>query len=730
VISNLKLQALPRKKLVSSLLITLAVAVVISLLFVTGVLDRLEWISFDQRSKIFRSDKAAPDDVVVIMIDESSLSLMNDSLGRFPWPRGIYGDLMDFLAKGDPRAVIFDILFVENQKEDGFKKGRLGPNDRRLVNTSRKYPFIYHAMEMLEDVADADGIAIEARPLPDEFVRRFGLEVPPAFNFDNYNRYGIPFNRLYQASAGIGLVGLRPDDDGVYRRTRLFDSYQGVGLPALSMTALVKSGFNIDKAYHGSQIDLGGIEVPVQGDGSYLINMYGQFTEFSVGGVFASIAALNQGRPEQMLISPDEFKNKIVFIGTSAAGLQDIKQTSLDLVPGVLVHAATTGNIVAQDFLRTVSPVVTTILIFFFCLLTAAAILYSSVFAYQIGLPVLIVGIYGGFVFWQFNHNYVYDLVAPSLGILSTWLSMALFLTFTEGKDKRKARRMFAQYVSPEVLAEVVDRYDNELIANVGRREQVSILFSDIRNFTSIAESNEPEAVVEMLNTHLGAMVDIIINKRGTLDKFIGDAIMAFWGAPLRMEDHALRSVEAGMLMIRALPEVNKKLREKGFPEIKIGVGINTGEVILGNIGSELKLDYTVIGDQVNACSRLESLTKKYLGSGLLISGSTYEGLKGEVLCALVDIVKVKGKDESMTIYAPLALASDNNRLKKQVNDQIQAAEIAFEAYKAGKWKQAHKLYKQIVDLPWAVVMQARCLEYQKKSPSKQWDGVFIMDEK
>jgi len=730
----MKITALPKKKLVRSLAITLAVAIVVNLLFVSGILNRLEWISFDQRAKLFRSDKSAPDDIAIVMIDQSSLSLMNDRLGRFPWPRAIYGDLLDFLALGEPRAVIFDILFVENQRETALNKGRrqvrLNPNDRRLVSASKKYPFVYHAMEILEDMVDDDGLALEARPLPDDFVRRFGLEVPPALVFEQYNRYGTPFNKLYQASAGVGFVGLRPDDDGVYRRTRLFDSYQGIGFPALSVTSVIDREFNVASAWQDSTLVIGGLRVPIQADGNYLINMYGQFSEFSIGGIFASIAALNQGRPEKMLIQPDEFKDKIVFIGTSAAGLQDIKQTSLDLVPGVLVHAAVTGNLLTQDFLKTSSLGMTVLLVFFFSFLTALAILYAPAFIYQIGLPILIVVIYGVFVFWQFGQNNVLDLVAPVSGILSTWLSMALFLTFTEGKDKRKARRMFAQYVSPEVLAEVVDKYDDQVSADVGRRERVSILFSDIRSFTNIAENLEPEAVVEMLNTHLGAMVEIIINKRGTLDKFIGDAIMAFWGAPLRMEDHALRAVEAGLLMLRALPAVNEKMRAKGFPEIKIGIGINTGEVVLGNIGSEQKLDYTVIGDRVNAASRLESLTKKYLGCGLLISGTTYEDLHNEILCAQVDMVRVKGKNETLSIYAPLAMNSDDPEVVNSAKNNIKLANKAFDHYQARKWKLAHDLYGQILDLPWASVMQQRCLEYQKKSPSKQWDGVFSLEQK
>lgn len=730
MIAKLKITALPRKKLINSLVITFAVALVVCLLFVTGILTRLEWISFDQRSKVFRSAAAAPDDIVVVMIDESSLNLMNDSLGRFPWPRGVYGDLVDFLALGNPRAIIFDILFVENQKEAGIGKGRLGPNDRRLVSATKKYPFVYHAMEMLEDAADTDGVALEARPLPGSFIKKFGLEIPREFIFENYNRYGIPLNQLYQASTGVGIVGLRPDNDGVYRRTRLFDSYQGVGFPSLSVAGLLDKGFNVDKAYKKNNLELAGARVPIQDDGNYLINMYGRFTEFSVGGIFASIAALNQGAPEKMLVSPEEFRDKLVFIGTSAAGLQDIKQTSLDLVPGVLVHAAVAGNLIHKDFLKTTSPAVTIILIVLFCLLTAAVILYSPVFVYQIGLPVVILAVYTVFVFWQFNNNLVFDLVPPLLGILGTWLSMAMFLTFTEGKDKRKARRMFAQYVSAEVLAEVVDKYEDQVGADVGRRERVSILFSDIRNFTKIAESNEPEVVVGMLNTHLGAMVDIIINKRGTLDKFIGDAIMAFWGAPLRMEDHALRAVEAGLLMMRALPAINETMREKGFPEIDIGIGINTGEVVLGSIGSELKLDYTVIGDQVNTASRLESLTKKYLGCGLLISGTTYAEVEKEVFCAIVDNVRVKGKDDSMTIYAPLAMASDDIESINMAKDNIRAARAAYEVYQSGDWDAAAALYGKIQGLPWTAVLHQRCLEYKKKSPSKQWDGVFTMGEK
>jgi len=458
--------------------------------------------------------------------------------------------------------------------------------------------------------------------------------------------------------------------------------------------------------------------------------MYGQYQEYSIGGIFSSMASIANGDIENLLVNPAEFKDKIIYIGTSAAGLQDIKQTSLGLVPGVLIHATVTSNILAQDFMQPVDAATTILLIVLVAGLTVLGILRCHHVIEQIAIPLGLVSLYVVWATVSFGFNIAFDVIPPVSAIILAWLSTMTFLTFTEGKDKRKVRRMLSQYVSKAVLAEVVDKYENTISTEIGRKERVSVLFSDIREFTNIAESQEPEEVVEILNAHLGAMSDVIINGyNGTLDKFIGDAIMAFWGAPIRDNDHPYQAVEAALAMYRRLQEVNHGLEEKGFPRIEIGIGIHTGDVVLGNIGSEQKLDYTIIGDSVNLASRMEGLTKQY-HCPILISEATRNVVEDRIPCAIVDLVRVKGKQEAVGIYMPLVSSGAKSSDRQAATEQAEIAKAAFAAYLSRRWKQAITCYSQLPESDWTELAIARCRSYQRKAPVKSWDGISTLSSK
>ena len=289
---------------------------------------------------------------------------------------------------------------------------------------------------------------------------------------------------------------------------------------------------------------------------------------------------------------------------------------------------------------------------------------------------------------------------------------------------------MLAQYVSPAVLASVVDKYEDYLKAEIGSKEKVSILFADIRGFTSLSETLTAEKTVEMLNTYFSAMTEVIFSYHGTIDKFIGDAIMAFWGAPLPFKEHAKNAVMAAMKMHDKLSEVNQTLMEKGFDSVHIGIGINTGEVILGNIGSDRKLDYTVIGDNVNLASRLEGLTKQY-GCGIIISEFTYAQIKDHIPCRIVDMVRVKGKQHPIKIYTPIicpASAADQPKVEAQLlSDKTQTA---FNYYLSRRWQQALQHYQDLPEDNIRTIFMQRCRQYLQMEPPIQWNGVYTLTEK
>lgn len=720
-----------KKNTLWGLAISLGVAAVVALLFLANVFQRLEWMSYDMRAAMFRASRAAHPDIALVLVDEASLKAMNPLVGRWPWPRSVFADLIEFLALGQPRAVVFDVLFTENERGYGVAPGALGPNDARLVAATREGARVYHAFEIHKDEADEINKTLLDKPIPPDFKKRFAVANAQGFPPSLYNSFSLPFPALYRAARGAGVVEFERDRDGVFRRTRLLREYQGSLYPVLSTVALLDMLKPKRVALDGQRMYLDDLAVPVRADGSYLVNMYGRYNSYSISGVLATIQRLHSGNTDKLLVNPDEFRDKIVFVGASAAGLEDLKTTPVAHgTPGVMLHASIASNILHKDFLSVVPPFMTVVMIFVLTVATGMGILLLPRVQLKVGFTLGMVVAFVGWALWRFQNNVVYDMVPPLAAVAAVWLVIFGRLAFTEGKDKKKVRMMLSQYVSPAILAEVVDKYEDYLRAEVGSKEHITILFSDIREFTGLSESLRPEQVVEILNAHFSAMSDAIFQYEGTLDKFIGDALMAFWGAPVRAADHARRAVLAGLDMLRRLEEVNAELAGKRYPTLRIGIGINTGDVILGNIGSEKKLDYTAIGDHVNLASRMEGLTKQY-GCPMLVSEYTLAELGADIPSAVVDQVRVKGKQQPIRIYRPLATPDAPPKALTQAQELVRVSQAAFEAYLARDWRKAKRLYAQLPEGDGVRgVFTARCGEYLKTAPPRSWDGVYIMRSK
>lgn len=730
-----------RKKLVTGAVIALVTAILVNLGFYSGIFDELEMMAFDIRARFFSKTKKASDDIAVILIDEASLRSMNPVVGRWPWPRSIHADLVDFLALGGARAVLFDILFTENERVPGSPSNTIGPNDIRLAEATASAGNVYHAANLFIDYPDDYNKGLLNKPLPPDFIERFSVKGLKGMRAGENNTYDLPLKELYMGAKKIGIVQFSPDMDGIYRRTRLFRHYQGAFFPVLSMAPILdlwgpkdimvgEDGLLLSGCDGGSK----DVTLPIQEDGSYLINMYGDFTPYSMSGVLASIQKIKKGELEGLPVDPSEFKDKVVFIGASAVGVEDLKPTSIgNNTPGVFLHASVYSNIAKNDFLRATDPFITVFSVFALSFTVAFIILWTRNIFFQIAIPFFLAFLYIATSFWWFKINIVYDIVAPALSIVFSWMGAFAYLSFTEGKDKKKIKKMLGQYVSPAILTSVLDKgSQGVLTAEVGSRERLTILFSDIRGFTSISEAVEAEKVVEVLNGYLSGMVDVIFKHEGTLDKFIGDAIMAFWGAPVRVNDHGKRAVTAAMEMISQLELFNETVKAKGLSPLAIGVGINTGEVILGNIGSEKKLDYTVIGDNVNLASRMEGLTKEY-GCPVLITETTYEEVKDEIPCRVVDLVRVKGKKKGIKIFEPFAVLP-SSATGDSGSKLLEISEEAFDLYLARKWRDARAAYLRIEEmLPGDKVSKMfilRCEDYMVEEPPVGWDGVYTMTKK
>jgi adenylate cyclase len=634
-----------KQKTVISLLIAFFVFAMAMAGYALGIFDKAELYLYDSEAKLLRSDKSWDSKVKVILVDEAALKAMNGVAGRWPWPRAIWSDLLDFLALGGARVVLFDVLFLERQDQ---------ANDTALVNATRDFGQTYHSMMILHE--EADSMAQTVKPMPPDVVGRFALKnvsggLAVKTGTEN-NDFTLPISGLAQASKGLAVVEFTPDADNVYRRTKPLREYRGNYFPVLGFAPFIDGSTPVKIGSNSIQINER--RIPVDAGGNYIINMYGKnkVEAYSMSAVFSSLQKIRQGEVENLLLNPDVFKDSIVFIGTSAIGTADLKAIPMGHgAPGVLLHAFLANNYLQNDFMSPPDRSVTVIAALLAAFLTVWAVIFSKNIWLRIALPLAMFGGYVAYALLSFKSNIQVEMM-PFLfaAAASTFLSSG-YLTFTEGAEKRKVSRLFAQYVSKDVLDEVLHNYEDYAKTSAGQKVEITVLFSDIRGFTTMSENTPPEQIVEMLNVHFTVMADIILKHNGTIDKYIGDAIMAFWGAPVKTDDHAERAVLAGQEMLEGLKEVNRILKERGFGhEIKIGIGINTGTATIGSIGSEIKKNYTVVGDTVNLSSRLESITKEQKVP-LLFSEYTYEKIKDKIACKRVGNVTVKGREHAVDIY-------------------------------------------------------------------------------
>ena len=702
----------------------------------TGLFEVQELKTVDLRTKVSRSSKFPPSDIVLILVDESSLNALNKISGRWPWPRYVHAQLIDFLSLCGARAIIMDILFTENESPQNVHSTGLSGNDFRLVESTGSARNVYHAVQIISDKTDEYNRDLLNKPLPARFVDTFSVDVKTVHETARHNNYYLPFTELYEASKGIGVVSFSPDKDGVYRREKLFFAYQDSFFPSLFMAPIVdqfryrktilKKGFLeiIDNRGHS--------RIPLTKNNEYFINMYGRYNAYSFSGVFLTMLKIQRGELDNLPVQPDEFRDKIVFVGGSAAGVEDLKNTSIaSKTPGVFLHASAYGNIISGDFLSFPGHVMNFLPIFILLTITVFSIFYLKTVVSQVLFPLLAIIGFLMLAVILFNSNIVINIVTPSFAALSAYVVSFTYVSFTEGKEKRKIKNVLGQYVSPAMLSTVLkNNQDDYLKAEVGSKEILTIFFSDIRDFTTITEKYKVEEVVEVLNAYLSRMVNIIFNNEGTLDKFIGDAIVAFWGAPVKIHDHHYKAVITGLQMRKAIEAFNRENHAKGLPQLKIGIGIHTGEVILGNIGSEKKLDYTVIGDSVNMASRLEGLTKVY-GSAIIISQDTYERVQHEISCRVLDYVKVKGKDRPIIIYEVIDAVES---VDEETSRIISLTQKAFKQYRERAFSESISTFDTILGISpndsLSKMFISRCLDYQQHKPPDDWDGCCVYKTK
>jgi adenylate cyclase len=529
------------------------------------------------------------------------------------------------------------------------------------------------------------------------------------------------------AAAGVlANVHLNPDADSVYRRAALFEVFDGNILPSLALASYWTAKPDTAlKIYPGSFM-LGDRAIPIDAAGRAILNFRGPsgtHKAYSAASVIQSELRLQRGE-KPVIENIDDFRDAYVLFGFSAPGLFDLRPTPVSGVyPGVEISATMLDNMLANDFIRPVPPAMVIILTLLIVLLAGWATASASgiarsvlVYVFFMGLPVVLCLIAYRLGFWL-------PLMVQEAGVVATLFSAGLIYYTTEGRQKLFIKNAFKQYLSPAVIEQIIAHPDRLKLG--GERKVLSIFFSDLEGFTGISEGLDPEALTRLLNVYLTAMTDIIHEEGGTVDKYEGDAIIAFWNAPLEQPDHAVRCVRATLRCQAKLAEMRPALRESLGKDLKMRIGVNTGYAVVGNMGSHSRFDYTMIGDAVNLAARLEGINKQF-GTYMLISQSTMEQMAGAFPVREISRVAVVGRKEPVVVYEPM-LTDDIDQQKKKMMEQFSEALALF--YR-GDFAKARALFSDMAGSDAVAKAYITKCDDLIASPPQNWQGVWVITTK
>ena len=696
-----------------------------------------------------RGPRPTTQQVVIVDIDERSLR----DIGQWPWPRDKVAAIVKNLKDSGAKVIGFDIVFAEEDRTSPrqyietfhrlfeeklpaekllrLKNNRDLDNDFILGDALIDAPTILGYVFLL---SSDDLKREEDKPFPTCNIYTNPSEIPySSLALKEAYRPVLNIQKVAQASSE-GFFNVFPDASGTVSRVPLFMSLDNIPYPSLAMEMLRIGLGEQDIVLHISEqvripyygllgVSLGQRFIPTNDVGEIYVNYRGPsftFPYFSAGDILL-------GGPNPF------FKDKYVLLGTSAAGLHDTKGTPFSNVfPGVEIHATIIDNVLAGDpFSHDVYTEIgiTYTLIIIGGLILTFLLSYTSPLAGGLSGLILLGGTVLFNYFFFFLNNKFVGLTYQLGTITILFLTVTLFNYFFEGREKRFIHSAFGHYISPQIVGQLVKHPDKLLLA--GEQRNLTVMFCDLRNFTRISERMDSQQLAVFLNEHLTAMSRLIMEQQGMVDKYIGDAIMALWGAPLDDKDHAANGVRAAFRMMDKLRELQKKWRENRMPVANMGIGINTGIMSVGNFGSEQRFDYTVMGDNVNLASRLESSNKIY-GTNIIISEFTRQQLGDRFFCRLVDVVRVKGKTRPVKIYEPL-IDLEIGTAPEVLQEEIKNFEKAFGFYQHKNFSRSREILEELQTRSPSRLYRLyinRIDAFAETPPPPDWDGVFTFTTK
>ena len=702
-----------------------------------NVFDELRLFAFDTLQQINPREPLEDDPVVIIDIDDESLN----NLGQWPWSR----DLLSKLVQQTEQALTtsFDIVFAERDRTGSDVLTEQYSNNSELVKELKKIKpnDLVFAESMQAHTTVVLGSAPNNKLINQTIKPKFGLiiqgDTPDEF-LPNYSGMQNNLPSLISSAAGIGSMSIG-GDSSIVRSLPTFEIVNGQIVPSLMLETLrvaigastyqIKSSNASGELAFGestgiNNIKLGNVIVPTNANGN--LWLHSTYTENL--NVIPAFKVLNN------TFDKDYFSGKIVLVGTSASGLLDIRNTSLEKdIPGVTVIAQGIQQIINGEFLVRPDWMEGGEFIFglFFSILICLIIQYfgpiGGLITFLAANMSSLFGSYYGFN----NLDYLIDPISPLVICLTSYLIITFFnFLFTE-LERSKVRTAFSQYLAPEMVSRLAE--SSESLKLGGEKKNMTFLFSDIRGFTAISESykSNPEELTELINNLLTVLSNEILDNAGTIDKYMGDCIMAFWNAPTDQENHTDLALKASFDMEKALEEFNIEFQKQKGMELKIGIGINTGECIVGNMGSEKRFDYTVLGDPVNLASRLEGQSGTY-GFQRILGQETVNALKSNTNLFELDLIQVKGKSEPVKIYTSFDKFSLKN---EKLSDFSKDHEEFLHNYRNQQWDIAlnfiQKWEQQVIEFDlYYAIFKDRIKDMKQNLADPNWNGAYVATTK
>jgi len=602
-------------------------------------------------------DKKASSDVVFIKVDEQSVN----RFGRWPWDRAV-------LAKGiseldDSSVLILDMVFSEPTENDALLAESIEEQDNSLCGF-----FLRH-----QSTAPISAEQVEV--LSDSSLERLASQLGEEKVFIEGNEAEINVEPILSSCSLFATFSTLRDSDQLFRQYPLAFSFKGELYPSIGIQAL-RMKYNKDLSRDEPEhFSLANHELKTSSSGFSLINYYpySSYTSYSFYDLY-------EGR-----IDKKALENKIIILGITEVGVGDMRATPIGMIPGPLIHATFISNVLNDELLYQSKTLDMALIVIFLMLpliwmfipaVSIRMIVYTGIY-----IVLFILGKIG-FVYY----NLYIDVFYPLIALVSSGITSEVLLYQAQEKESKFIEGAFSSYLSPVLLQKLMK--EPERLALGGEKKMLTVFFSDIRSFTTISETMDPQKLTQYLNRYFTPMSNIVMKHEGMIDKYIGDAVMAFYNAPIDVKDHAHLGCKSSLEMMDVLEELNLEFEEEGLPHIDIGIGLNTAEVVVGNMGSDTRFNYTVIGDGVNLASRVEGINKTY-GTNIIITEFTYAYVKDDFLTRPIEKVKVKGKEESVLLYELLKDTEENREKVKLYN-------IARNLYYEHNYKEALNAFMRL----------------------------------